>query len=136
MEKVKKIIVSIQFSGEEIDLGELIEDGDIYFKYYVDFLELGLDISPFKLPLNNQLHKAEQEPFDGLFGVFNDSLPDGWGRLLLDRKLFSEGILPAQVSPLDRLAYVGDKGMGALIYRPEKELFEAKKNTLELDAIA
>lgn len=136
MEKVKKIIVSIQFSGEEIDLGELIDDGEIYFKYYTNFLAMGLDISPFKLPLNNQLHKAEQNPFDGLFGVFNDSLPDGWGRLLLDRKLFSEGILPAEVSLLNRLAYIGDKGMGALIYRPEKELFEVKKNSLELDAIA
>lgn len=136
MEKVKKIIISLQFSEKEIEVGELVEDGEIYFKYYTDFLKLGLAISPFKLPLNNQLYKAEQHPFDGLFGVFNDSLPDGWGRLLLDRKLFSEGILPAEVSPLDRLAYVGDKGMGALIYRPEKELLGAKKNILELDAIA
>ncbi|MDT8413283.1 MAG: type II toxin-antitoxin system HipA family toxin [Vicingaceae bacterium] len=136
MEKVKKIIVSLQFSGEEIEVGELIDDGDIYFKYYTDFLKLGLDISPFKLPLNNELHKADQHLFDGLFGVFNDSLPDGWGRLLLDRKLFSEGILPTEISPLDRLAYIGNKGMGALIYRPEKELFEAKKNILELDVIA
>ena len=127
MEKVKKIIVSLQFSEKEIEVGELVEDGEIYFKYYTDFLKLGLAISPFKLPLNNQLYKAEQHPFDGLFGVFNDSLPDGWGRLLLDRKLFSDGILPAEVSPLDRLAYVGDKGMGALIYRPEKELLGAKK---------
>jgi len=136
MEKVKKIIVSVQFSGKEIEVGEMIGDRDIYFKYYTDFLDLGLEISPFKLPLNNQLHKAEQNPFDGLFGVFNDSLPDGWGRLLLDRKLLAEGILPTEISPLDRLAYVGGNGMGALIYRPEKELFDTKKYILELDTIA
>ncbi|OFY97141.1 MAG: phosphatidylinositol kinase [Bacteroidetes bacterium RIFCSPLOWO2_12_FULL_31_6] len=135
MGKIKKIIVSIQFSGKEIELGELVEDGDIYFKYYTDFINLGLQISPFKLPLNNKLNKAEQNPFDGLYGVFNDSLPDGWGRLLLDRKLLSEGILPAEISPLDRLAYVGSNGMGALIYRPEKELVDKRKNRLDLDSI-
>ncbi|PJA06169.1 MAG: type II toxin-antitoxin system HipA family toxin, partial [Flavobacteriales bacterium CG_4_10_14_0_2_um_filter_32_8] len=135
MEKIKKIIVSIQFSGKEIELGELVEDGDIYFKYYTDFINLGLQISPFKLPLNNKLNKAERIPFDGLYGVFNDSLPDGWGRLLLDRKLLSEGILSAEISPLDRLAYVGSNGMGALIYRPEKELVDKRKNRLDLDAI-
>ena len=135
MRKIKKIIVSIQFSGEEIELGELVEDGDIYFKYYTDFIKLGLEVSPFKLPLNNNLNKADQEPFDGLFGVFNDSLPDGWGRLLLDRKLLSKGILPAEVSPLDRLSYVGSNGMGALIFRPEKELVENKKSIPDLDAI-
>ncbi len=44
------------------------------------------------------------EPFEGLFGVFNDSLPDGWGRLLLDRSLKSLGISPEELGPLDRLA--------------------------------
>jgi serine/threonine-protein kinase HipA len=104
-------------------------------KTFFDFINLGLQISPFKLPLNNKLNKAEQNPFDGLYGVFNDSLPDGWGRLLLDRKLLSEGILPAEISPLDRLAYVGSNGMGALIYRPEKELVDKRKNILDLDSI-
>ena len=57
--------------------------------------------------------------FDGLPGVFYDSLPDGWGRLLLYRQLRSQGILPQQLSALDRLSYVGHSGMGALVYEPE-----------------
>ncbi|MGB0887622.1 MAG: type II toxin-antitoxin system HipA family toxin [Vicingaceae bacterium] len=137
MDKIKKIVVSIQFSEKEIELGELVNDlGEIYFKYYTNFIELGLEISPLKLPLNQVINKAEKIPFEGLFGVFNDSLPDGWGRLLLDRKLMAEGILPTDVSPLDRLAYVGNNGMGALIYRPVKEMSTPKKGVLNLDEIA
>ena len=56
--------------------------------------------------------------FDGLFGVFNDSLPDGWGRMLLDRSLLTRGISPGQTGPLDRLASLGRSGMGALTYQP------------------
>jgi serine/threonine-protein kinase HipA len=137
MDRIKKIVVSIQFSEKEIELGELVDDsGSIYFKYYTSFIKLGLDISPIKLALNDGLNKAEKIPFDGLFGVFNDSLPDGWGRLLLDRKLMSEGILPTDISPLDRLAYVGTSGMGAINYRPLKEMNTEKQGVLELDVIA
>ena len=70
-----------------------------------------------------------------MFGVFNDSLPDGWGRLLIDRKLRELGINPGVLSPLDRLRYVGSKGMGALIYEPEITGVDPKKN-LDLDEIA
>jgi hypothetical protein len=54
--------------------------------------------------------------FDGLFGVFNDRLPDGWGRLLLDRTVEKLGIVRQDLTPLDRLAHVGASGMGALSY--------------------
>ena len=56
--------------------------------------------------------------FHGLWGVFSDSLPDAWGRLLVDRMLQSRGLSPADVTPLERLAIVGASGMGALTYRP------------------
>lgn len=52
---------------------------------------------------------------EGAFdGLFNDSLPDGWGRLLLDRKLRNRGFFPDHLTPLDRLRYVGLRGMGVL----------------------
>lgn len=51
--------------------------------------------------------------------MFYDSLPDGWGRMLLDREMRSLGVLPQELSTLDRLAYVGQTGMGALVYEPE-----------------
>jgi serine/threonine-protein kinase HipA len=63
--------------------------------------------------------ESRRDLFDGLFGVFADSLPDGWGRLLLDRAVERHGIMRGQLGPLDRLAFVGRHGMGALAYEPD-----------------
>jgi len=137
MEHVKNLIVSIQFDGAEMELGELVSDSrQIYFKYYPDFIKKGLEISPIKLKLNNIVNRANEVPFDGLFGVFADSLPDGWGRLLLDRALTAKGVSIGEITPLDRLAFVGSNGMGALIYRPERPLESTGAFEIELDEIA
>jgi len=98
----------------------------IYFEYDAAFLNQGLKLSPFLLP--NQAGAqtpAADNPWKGLFGVFNDSLPDGWGMLLMDRHLQSLGVNPRQLTPLDRLAYIGSRGMGALSYQPSKAMGEA-----------
>jgi serine/threonine-protein kinase HipA len=137
MEAIKKIYVSIQFDAEEIEVGELVSENKlIYFKYYPAFVKRGLEISPIKLKLNTDINKANEIPFDGLFGVFFDSLPDGWGRLLLDRTLTARGISLANVTPLDRLAYVGNQGMGALRYKPEIPVENLAEFRIELDEIA
>ncbi len=134
---VEKLIVSISLEGQEIELGELVSaNRKIYFRYYPSFIDKRIQISPFKMPISDKLLSADISFFDGLFGVFNDSLPDGWGRLLLDRTLSSRNISPSQVTPLDRLAYVGTKAMGALIYRPEIISTAEYTNQLELDTIA
>lgn len=136
MQSIKKIMVSIDFGDQEIKVGELVQDNNkIYFKYDLDFIPFGLEISPFYLPLKDTIYTAPSIPFDGLFGVFSDSLPDGWGRLLLDRILAKKGELIQTITPLQRLAYVGSKGMGALHYRPEIESFVQEEFQLELDAI-
>jgi len=137
MTGVEKLIVSISLGRQEIELGELVSlRKKIYFKYYPEFIDRGIQISPFKMPLSDKLLSADPEPFDGLFGVFSDSLPDGWGQLLLNRALSSRGILPSQISPMDRLAYVGLGGMGALIYRPEISQEYDSRKKLDLDSIA
>lgn len=137
MEHVEKIIVSIQLNEVEISVGELASDSkNIYFKYYTDFIKRGLEISPFKLKLNNLINKADPVPFDGLFGVFADSLPDGWGKLLLDRSLTARGVSVDNITVLDRLAYVGSNGMGALTYKPEMEDEAQTEFKVELDEIA
>ncbi len=137
MTGVKKLIVSISLGEQEIDLGELVSaKRKIYFKYYPGFIDKGIQISPFKMRLSDKVLSADTKPFDGLFGVFNDSLPDGWGQLLLDRTLSSRGISISKITPLDRLAYIGFGGMGALIYRPEIGSEYVRKNRLELDVIA
>ena len=89
------------------------------FEYSDEWLETGFSISPFVLPLVKKVFLPKLQPFDGLFGIFSDSLPDGWGRLLVDRMLRKNGIDPATVNMLNRLAIVGSSGMGALTYYPE-----------------
>ncbi len=103
-------------------LGTLaIKNNKIYFEYDKKFLKTGIEISPYKLPLKSEVFRCDDDTFDGLWGVFADSLPDGWGRLLTDREFLKRGIALKDVSPLDRLALVGKNGMGALSYEPTKE---------------
>lgn len=91
----------------------------IFFEYNLDFIKRGLNLSPFQLPLKPGVIPSTDYTFDGLFGVFNDSLPDGWGRLLLDRTLIKHKVNPGSLSVLDRLCFVGSHGMGALTYESE-----------------
>ena len=98
----------------------------IYFEYDASFLETGLNLSPFLLPMKSGAQTPQaSNPWQGLFGVFNDSLPDGWGLLLMDRHLKSLGVDVQYLSPLDRLAYIGSRGMGALSYKPAKRMHTA-----------
>ena len=132
-----KLQVSLHIEGQKYEVGELIlSEQKIYFRYHSDFIATGLNLSPIKLPFNNEIHACHKEPFDGLFGVFNDSLPDGWGRLLLDRILSSKGRDISDISPLDRLAFVGSGGMGSLIYQPANEYSTERFPEIELDTIA
>lgn len=102
-------------------VGELAEtkDGFVAFQYSKDWLADGFAISPFSLPLDNKVYVPDKDVFEGVFGVFADSLPDGWGRLLVDRMLLSMKISPRTVSAIQRLAIVGSTGMGALEYYPQ-----------------
>ena len=89
------------------------------FEYDRTWLADGFSISPLELPLKTGLFIAKPQPFHGNFGIFEDSLPDGYGRYLLHKALLREGINDADLSAIDRLSIVGDGGMGALIYHPE-----------------
>lgn len=88
------------------------------FEYSTDWLKDGFSISPFSLPFQKKVFMPEIDPFEGLFGVFADSLPDGWGRLLVDRLMRKSGLDLHAIGSLERLAIVGASGMGALTYRP------------------
>lgn len=117
---VTELKIGLNLNEKVVPVGRLaIRNQKIYFEYDAQFLKTGLEISPFHLPLRPGVKTCDSHLFDGLPGVFNDSLPDGWGRLLLDRYVRTQGILADQLTVLDRLAYVGKQGMGALIYEPE-----------------
>lgn len=107
----------------------------VAFEYDTDWLINGFSISPFSLPLIKKVFIPKYDPFDGLFGVFNDSLPDGWGRLLVDRLFLKNKINPAEIDNLNRLTVVQESGMGALTYKPEHK-FETGNDISDYDILA
>ena len=92
------------------------------FEYDKQWLADGFSISPLELPLRQGLFIAKPTPFQGDFGIFEDSLPDGYGRYLLHKALQREGVNDSTLSSLDRLSIVGSEGMGALTYHPETHI--------------
>ena len=113
----QRIDVFCNLRGTRHFIGRLAQRGkSIHFEYSQDFLASGIELSPFKLPLRSGVFEDKDRSFGGLFGLFNDSLPDGWGLLLLDRVLRGKDIRLEEISPFLRLAMVGTGGMGALEY--------------------
>ncbi|MCL2391043.1 MAG: type II toxin-antitoxin system HipA family toxin [Oscillospiraceae bacterium] len=133
MENYKALEVRI--GGRQVGTLALYQGRLAAFEYDDSWLQSGFSISPFSLPLQKKLYIPRLDPFDGLFGVFADSLPDGWGRLLVDRVLLRKQIDPYGVDTLNRLAIVGDSGMGALSYHPQHEL-QSEETRLEYDKMA
>ncbi|OFW81375.1 MAG: phosphatidylinositol kinase [Alphaproteobacteria bacterium RIFCSPLOWO2_01_FULL_40_26] len=133
---VSEVKVGLNFGDSTIPVGRLaIRDHKIYFEYHSTFIETSLNISPLRLPLKSGVSSFDYNLFEGLPGVFNDSLPDGWGRLLFDRFVRSLGILPSDITPLDRLAHVGLNGLGALVYEPDHSIQE-NSDSINLDQLA
>ena len=113
----------------------LTADHKAAFEYAEEWLEKGFSINPFSIPLRSGVFVPQRDYFEGLFSVFADSLPDAWGKLLLRRLLKEKGMDSDELTVLDRLAIVGESGMGALYYHPQKEFYE-KKNLTDLDELA
>ena len=92
---------------------------DLLFEYDKPFLGSGIELSPIHLPLRPGVVTGRGNVLDGLPGVFDDSLPDGWGKLLIDRRAVELGLSGSSLTPLDRLTLVGARALGALTYEPE-----------------
>ena len=106
-------------------VGALAHDYDQYsvFEYDSEFRKSGIEVAPFMMPLSRSIYHAEEfhlprQMFSGLPGLVADSLPDAFGNSLIKKYLESEQIDLRQITPLDRLAYVGSRGMGALTFKP------------------
>ena len=120
MSKFNKInVFRIMSNGQKFRVGTLAENKQgIFFAYLPEYIEQFSNLSPFRLAFDVSVQLAPQKPHNGLHGIFADSLPDGWGLMLQDRFFEQQGISRYEVSPLQRLAFVGDKGIGALAYEP------------------
>lgn len=128
-ETVRRLDISRMLeSGESVVVGVLAQNTQgVFFQYDAGYYPRFGNLSPLKLHADNRLQKAPREPHDGLHGVFSDALPDGWGRLLMDRYIRRIGRDPFAMTAMDRLALLGDSGIGALRFHPSVPIERAEQ---------
>lgn len=114
--------VSVMYHGRKVGTLSMGNRSTCQFEYDKDWLSNGFSISPLQLPLKAGLFSADYQPFNGNFGIFEDSLPGGYGEYLLRKVLKDSGIDPQGLTPVQWLSIVGSSGMGALCYVPETKL--------------
>ncbi|HRX69208.1 MAG TPA: type II toxin-antitoxin system HipA family toxin [Tenuifilaceae bacterium] len=112
------------------------------FQYDKKFLEKKWDISPIKMPISNgdriysfpellPSKENTENTFKGLPGLLADSLPDKYGNLLIDKWLAQNGRAPESMNPIEKLCFIGTRGMGALEFEPSQ--IKASKNTFSIE---
>lgn len=112
-----------------------IKDNQIAFEYDDEWLEKGFSISPLSLPLKKQIFINHKDTFCGLYGVFYDSLSDGWGELLTRKELAKQGVNYSKLNPLTKLAFLNDNSLGGLRYEPSQYIGKEIVD-IDLDKIA
>ena len=130
--------VSVMYHGQRVGTLTMGNHSCCQFEYDPYWLRDGFSISPLQLPLKAGLFSAKWQPFNGNFGIFEDSLPGGYGEYLLRKVMRREGIDYESLTPVQRLSLVGSSGMGALCYVPESKVGGNPSNlTLdEMQAVA
>jgi serine/threonine-protein kinase HipA len=125
----------VLFAGEPVGILAW-RNRQYWFQYDAHWLQHGFDLSPETISFTVEPQLAKLPIFQGLLGIFHDSLPDGWGLLLMDRFFKSQFNWDYhEITPLDRLAYLGQRAMGALEYEPTIAIEEID-NAVDLMALA
>lgn len=120
---MKKLSVHYEGWGARWLLGTLADDGQrLLFEYSAEALHQGLELSPRHLALRALAYGDFPAHQMRLPGLVADALPDGWGLLLMDRLFRKIGRDPASVSPLDRLAFINGRAIGALTFDPSQKM--------------
>ncbi len=115
-------------------IGTLLEHkGSIFFQYDKNFIANKLEISPIKLPLKDYLftNKEHKSLYQGMPGVFFDSLPDRHGMAFIDRYFERQGFNQNEITLLHKLSFIANRGMGAIEYLPK----EHNEDILKADVI-
>jgi serine/threonine-protein kinase HipA len=131
-----KLTVKLDFGGgNELRVGTFSEIArDTAFEFVGEFISSGLNPAPFRLPPGNGLKIYDRSGNMDTFGLFDDSLPDGWGRRIVDKMFMKrEGRLPTVT---ERLMCVGRSGKGALVYEPADEAAGVMPEAFDLVTLA
>lgn len=106
------------------------------FQYNSQFLNSGIELSPIYMPLSDEIYNFRNlnfETYRGLPGLLADSLPDTFGNKIIDAWLAQQGRSKEDFSPVERLCYIGDRGMGALEFEPV--ISEAHTSPLQISQL-
>lgn len=129
--------VKVKLWGSTIGYLHRQEDGLIGFQYDRNFLRSGIEVAPLTMPLSDLTYSFPALPeatYSGLPGIFADSLPDKFGNIVIRSYLLSQGRTENDLTALEKLCYVGQRGMGALEYEPSADLVDAGKE-IDIDAL-
>ena len=133
--------VSVFLWGRRVGVIAGMPGGRCAFEYDPVFRRSGFEIAPIAMPLSKAVYSSDdfevpRRSLHGLPGVFADSFPDSFGNRLVRKWMESRGINVETVSPLDRLSYVGTRGMGALTYEPQARPDKAEPTVLDMRRLA
>lgn len=129
--------VKVKLWGSTIGYLHMQESGLIGFQYDRNFLESGIEVAPLTMPLSELTYSFPVLPeatYSGLPGIFADSLPDKFGNIVIRSYLLSQGRTENDLTALEKLCYVGQRGMGALEYEPSADLVDVGKE-IDIDAL-
>jgi serine/threonine-protein kinase HipA len=116
---MKKLDVHFCGWGQAWHLGSLAHAGTVLlFEYSEEALSRGLEFSPLRVPLRKAAYQGFPASQDLLPGFIADALPDGWGRRLMDQCFVKAQRSLATISPLDRLAFIHNRALGAFVFTP------------------
>ena len=114
--------VRVKYNGQDIGAVSFNTETDVgAFEFESRFIKSGIELSPIKMPLSKKIYSFPEnnnETFKGLPGMIADSLPDDFGNAVMNAWIASQGKSVDGITPLQRLQYTGQRGMGALTYSP------------------
>lgn len=108
------------------------------FQYDPSFLESGIEVAPIQMPLDDRVYRfpaLSPESFSGLPGLLADSLPDRYGNALINAWLATKGQRPGEFDAVERLCYLGERGMGALEFKPATGPKPTTSHVLDVEAL-
>ncbi len=140
-------VATIRIWGEMVGAVRWDESRKLaYFQYDPGFIRNGWDLSPVKMPIasGSQIHNFPElrkgrndteDTFNGLPGLLSDSLPDKYGNMLINVWLAKQGRPDNSMNPVEKLCFIGRRGMGALEFEPEQITSGKRSFSLELDSL-
>ena len=129
-------LAAVRLWGTRIGAVSMPDDGpQATFQYDRDFLNSGIEVSPLVMPLRSEPYTfatLNSESFHGLPGLLADCLPDRYGHALIDAWLAGQGRTPESFDAVERLCYIGRRGMGALEFAPSQGPTPSRTHNLQV----